>query len=197
MRNSIPREASPGPPAFAASAVYSGTLVMSTCGKKKSTSALSKTTTRGAVGCDNSSSRATRSRTTSGPMRFIGGALNVACRTLPTSLVLMVSYASVISVSPSSLRPDLIVAALRGAVGLAAATTWNEAGDQAEPHRPRQIALRLMVSHAPRFAMLCRPWPRGFLERSKSGSEAGEGPDFLATAPLRWVRVGWRSGSRS
>src|SRR5260370_34596191 len=44
--NNMPRDASSGPPALAASAVYSATLVRSTCGTKYSGSALSSTLTR-------------------------------------------------------------------------------------------------------------------------------------------------------
>ena len=43
---SMPNDASSGPPALAASAVYSATLVRSTCGTKYSGSALSSTITR-------------------------------------------------------------------------------------------------------------------------------------------------------
>ena len=72
--HSMPSDASSGPPALAASAVYSATFVRSTCGTKYSGSALSSTTTL--VSCPDSSSpsRETRSRTSSGPIRFIGGA---------------------------------------------------------------------------------------------------------------------------
>lgn len=45
LYHSMPSDASPGPPALAASAVYSATLVRSTCGTKYSGSALSITTT--------------------------------------------------------------------------------------------------------------------------------------------------------
>ena len=73
LRHSMPNDASSGPPALAASAVYSATFVRSTCGTKYSGSALSSTTTR--TSSDSiSSSKPTRSRTSSGPIRFIGGA---------------------------------------------------------------------------------------------------------------------------
>ena len=72
--HSMPSDASPGPPALAASAVYSATLVRSTCGTKYSGSALSSTTTLASWPDSSSPSRLTRSRTSSGPIRFIGGA---------------------------------------------------------------------------------------------------------------------------
>ena len=72
--HNMPSDASPGPPALAASAVYSATLVRSTCGTKYSGSALSSTMTRMFASASRSPSRVTRSRTSSGPIRFIGGA---------------------------------------------------------------------------------------------------------------------------
>ncbi|QUH03956.1 hypothetical protein HUO13_26865 [Saccharopolyspora erythraea] len=60
-------DASSGPPASAASAVYSAILVRSTCGTKYSESALSSTTTRTSSPDSSSPDKATRSRTNSGP----------------------------------------------------------------------------------------------------------------------------------
>jgi hypothetical protein len=72
--HNMPSDASSGPAALAASAVYSATLVRSTCGTKYSGSALSSTMTRMFASASRSLSRVTRSRTRSGPIRFIGGA---------------------------------------------------------------------------------------------------------------------------
>ena len=72
--HSVPSDASPAPPALAASAVYSATLVRSTCGTKYSGSALSSTTTWMSRPDSSTPNSSTRSRTSSGPIRFIGGA---------------------------------------------------------------------------------------------------------------------------
>jgi hypothetical protein len=82
--HNIPSDASSGPPAFAASAVYSATLVRSTCGTKYSGSALSSTTTRTSWPASDSPNNLTRSRTSSGPTRFIGGA-SITTFSTPTS----------------------------------------------------------------------------------------------------------------
>jgi hypothetical protein len=81
----MPNDASSGPPALAGSAVYSATLVRSTCGTKYSGSALSSTMTRMSSSDSSSLSRVTRSRTSSGPIRFIGGA-SITTLSTPLSL---------------------------------------------------------------------------------------------------------------
>src|SRR5258707_12890787 len=81
----MPSDASSGPPALAASAVYSATLVRSTCGTKYSGSELSSTMTRVPSSDSSSPTRVTRSRTSSGPIRFIGGT-SITTVSTPSSL---------------------------------------------------------------------------------------------------------------
>ena len=96
----MPSDASPGPPALAASAVYSATLVRSTCGMKYSGSALSSTMTLAPAPDSSVPSRLTRSRTSSGPIRFIGGASTTTLSTpSPPGATRSVRYTWVITAS--------------------------------------------------------------------------------------------------
>jgi hypothetical protein len=90
----MPNDASSGPPALAASAVYSATLMRSTCGTKYSGSALSSTMTR--------TSSSDSSSPSSGPIRFIGGA-SITTPSTPSSLRTRrnVRYVWVIVCSPT------------------------------------------------------------------------------------------------
>jgi len=98
--HSMPSDASPGPPALAASAVYSATLVRSTCGMKYSGSALSSTTALVLSPDSGVPSRLTRSRTSSGPIRFIGGASITTLSTpSPSGATRSVRYTWVIAAS--------------------------------------------------------------------------------------------------
>ena len=98
--HSMPSDASPGPPALAASAVYSATLVRSTCGMKYSGSALSSTMTLAPAPDSSAPSRLTRSRTSSGPIRFIGGASTTTLSTpSPPGATRSVRYTWVITAS--------------------------------------------------------------------------------------------------
>ena len=85
LRHNMPSDASSGPPALAASAVYSPTLVRSTCGTKYSGWALSSTTTLVSCSDPSAPNSPTRSRTSSGPIRFIGGA-SITTPSTPRSL---------------------------------------------------------------------------------------------------------------